>query len=692
LKAPTRSPWIVWVIIVLLLAGTTTLSALNGGLGEDAILTSVYLTIVLGYSTVGALLASRKPGNRIGWLIMMAGLALVISGFGGEYLVYGLETRPGSLPGARFAAVLSNLAWGPLLVVLILVVLLFPTGRVPGPRWRFLPPTILGLFGLALAGTILQPGPIDAGVHVENPLGVEALDSLIELAATVGFLGLLTALAASIVALVLRYHRSMGEERQQIRWLVYVVAVVALLTLIMIVGDLLTERNPFGDVLFITIVTLVGIGVPAAIGLAILKYRLYDLDLVVKKTVLYGTVAVLLTALFVAVAFAIGAIGGRTQTGAVVAAAVIGLAFWPAVRLAGRVADRVVYGRRATPYEVLADFSTRVAGSFGTEDVLLRMANILAGAVGASRAVVWLRVGDELRPAAMAPVSDGSPVPVRLVGESLPDLPADTAVEVRDKDELLGALGVSMPANDPMNPSRERLVRDLASQAGLVLRNVRLIEELRASRQRLVAAQDEERRRLERNLHDGAQQQLVALAVKQRLAEGLVRRDPDAAALMLAELQADTTEALENLRDLARGIYPPLLADQGLPTALEAQARKTPVTVTVVTNGIARYAQEIEAAVYFCCLEALQNVAKYARASQATVHLIDEDGWLSFVVTDDGAGFDPGQTRLGTGLQGMTDRVEVLGGALEIRSRPGGGTTLVGGIPARSLVPNLSPD
>jgi signal transduction histidine kinase len=182
----------------------------------------------------------------------------------------------------------------------------------------------------------------------------------------------------------------------------------------------------------------------------------------------------------------------------------------------------------------------------------------------------------------------------------------------------------------------------------------------------------------------------VALAVKQRLAEGFVRRDPDRVAQMLAELQTDTVEALENLRDLARGIYPPLLADQGLKAALESQARKTPVAVTIETDGIDRYAQEIEAAAYFCCLEALQNVAKYAEASKATVRIVDEEGWLSFVVADDGAGFDPAETPLGTGLQGMADRVHALGGTLEVRSRPGEGTTLTGRIPIRSSVPNHS--
>jgi signal transduction histidine kinase len=203
-----------------------------------------------------------------------------------------------------------------------------------------------------------------------------------------------------------------------------------------------------------------------------------------------------------------------------------------------------------------------------------------------------------------------------------------------------------------------------------------------------VAAQDEERRRIERNLHDGAQQQLVALAVKQRLAATLMKRDPAKAAAMIEELQADTTEALGNLRDLARGIYPPLLADQGLAAALDAQARKAAVPVTVEANGVGRYPQDAETAVYFCCLEALQNVAKYAHASHAVVRLSAPDGLLTFAVSDDGDGFDPNRTSLGTGVQGMIDRLDAIGGSLEVHSEPGKGTTITGHIPALALVPS----
>jgi signal transduction histidine kinase len=215
---------------------------------------------------------------------------------------------------------------------------------------------------------------------------------------------------------------------------------------------------------------------------------------------------------------------------------------------------------------------------------------------------------------------------------------------------------------------------------------VRLIEELRASRQRIVAAQDQARRRLERDIHDGAQQQLVALAVKLRLMGAMVGKDPDKERHLVDQLVSETQDALENLRDLARGIYPPLLQDQGLVSALEAQARKNAVPTTVQAEGVTRYPQELEAAVYFCTLEAMQNAAKYADATRVTVRLSERDGRLSFDITDDGAGFDPSANGHGSGLQGMADRLEALGGRLEVRSGVGRGTTIEGRLPL-SLAP-----
>ena len=247
----------------------------------------------------------------------------------------------------------------------------------------------------------------------------------------------------------------------------------------------------------------------------------------------------------------------------------------------------------------------------------------------------------------------------------------DESVSVRHQGGLLGAVSIEKKPGES----------DFGSQVGLVRRNVALIADLRASRQRIVASQDDERRKLERNLHDGAQQQLAALAVKLRLAESLAERDPSATKTMLTDLRTETGEALESLRDLARGIYPPLLADEGLAAALESQARKGSVPTEVRSEGIGRYPPDVESAVYFCALEALNNVAKYAGATRAEVRLAQADGELTFEVSDDGDGFDPAQTGYGTGLQAMADRLDAIGGTLKVHSQPGKGAQVTGRVP-----------
>jgi signal transduction histidine kinase len=402
----------------------------------------------------------------------------------------------------------------------------------------------------------------------------------------------------------------------------------------------------------------------------------------VKKTVVAGSLVLLAIAVYAGAVALIGLLAIDQDRPAVLFAIALGLgiAFRPAMRVGRRIADRLVYGRRATPYEVLTEFSERMGTSFATDDVLPRMAQVLGEGTGAETARVWLLVGGELHPAAAWPPDASTPGPVSRIRAGI-EIPGEALTEVRDRGELLGALSVRMPASDPMSPSKDKLVRDLAAQAGMVLRNVRLVEDLRTSRQRLVAAQDEERRRLERNIHDGAQQQLVALAVKARLAGQFAERDPAKAAELLTQIEAETQTALEDLRDLARGIYPPLLADRGLVAAIEAQSRKSQLGVEVDAEDLGRFTPDVEATVYFCTLEALQNVAKYAAADRTVIRLARANGSLSFEVEDDGRGFDPGAVASGSGLQGMADRLAAVGGSLEIRSAPGRGTTVAGHVP-----------
>jgi signal transduction histidine kinase len=656
------------------------------------------IIIVVGfgiYAVIGCLIVRRQPRNTIGWLLLFVPLVGSLTVGNGAYTDQALVRAPGSLPfgtiGAWFDRWLLVLALG----AFIPIFLLFPDGRLPSRSrsWRiigwitFLAPIV------ATLAFALTPGRLTGAMtHLEhldvmNPVGIPGTRDAMNAIAQVAGMTMFTAGIAGFVGLIVRYRRATPEVRQQIRWL----ALVGGAFLVVLVGGIILDGvapdlsdGALGTVLFVTAFTILVVGIPVACGVAILRYRLYDLDVVIRKAVVFTLLAVFIAAVYALIVGGIGAlIGSRSNTTlAFAAAAVLAIVFAPAREWARRLADRLVYGKRATPYEVLSEFSGRMGEAYATEDVLPRMAQILGEGTGASAATVWLRVGGELRPAASWPVDRELATP-SITANVLPDL-GEPAVEVRDRGEILGALSVAMPPADPMTPAKERLTSDLAAQAGLVLRNVRLIEELRASRQRLVAAQDEERRKLERNLHDGAQQQLVALQVQLRLAEQMLERDPEKGRDLVHRLQGNATTALEDLRELARGIYPPLLADQGLGAALQAQARKAALEVAVETDDIGRYPRDVESAVYFCSLEALNNIAKYAEATRASVRLAQSDGRLVFEIADDGRGFDSRVTSYGTGLQGMADRLDAIGGTLEVRSAPGAGTTVIGRAPVEA--------
>jgi signal transduction histidine kinase len=636
--------------------------------------------VTLAVPLIGMVISSRRRDNAIGWLFLVAGLALGVGTFSRGYALRALEVDPGSLPAGRLLAWLSGWVWAIPICVLPILFLLFPTGHVPSRRWRQ-----VAWFEGTLLVFVTASSMLLASVSWARPFAIEseiresAFGSLAMVLFLIFIIALPVAFLLSFVALARRFARSRGDERLQLKWVVTAAGLVAVTFMATIFTNKVGAQVLFDLALLFLF---------AAIGIAILKYRLYEIDILINRAVVYGGLAVFITAVYVLLVAVIGAFIGATEGLALVATAIVAVAFQPVRARAQAIANRVVYGKRATPYEVLSEFSERVAETYSIEDVLPRMARILAEGTGAIRTEVWLRVGSELRPAASWPEGGTSASPVAITGDALPTMPsvsrvaaATSVAQVRHQGVLLGALTVIKPPMEPLTPGEEKLLTDLASQAGLVLRNVALLSDLRASRQRLVAAQDEERRRLERNLHDGAQQQLVALSVKQRLVGELIGKDPDKATSMITELQEDTAAALDTLRDLARGIYPQVLADRGLPAALEAQIRRTPVPVDLRPDGIGRHAQEIEAAVYFCCLEALQNVSKYANASRAEIRLEVDGPWLTFGVQDDGAGFDPAQTKLGTGLQGMSDRLEALGGGLEIRSEPGRGTTIAGRIP-----------
>jgi signal transduction histidine kinase len=701
-----NAPIILWACLLLLgLVGEGLVLANRATWATPRDAFGIGTLFALTYGVAGALIVSRRPGNPIGQIFLYLTAVMVLSEVFGEYAVYAYAPGHPALPLRDVLAWVS--LWSFFLAFPIgptLLFLFFPEGLDAGRKWRVV--LLVALIGAAVlaVGFMAASGPINPATRgngnyfipgTNNPTGFlgSADTGIAGLVQSIGWGLSGLALVLSVGAALLRLRRSSGERRQQLKWLAYFATPVAPAFAI---HFLLNAFNiPFPDIVQPIYILVFVIGIPLATAIAILKYGLYEIDVFISRTLVYGALGVFITAVYVGIVVGVGALigaGGKPNLLlSIVATAIVAVAFQPVRERVQKIANRLVYGARATPYEVLSEFSERVAESYAADDVLPRMAKVLAQGTGAAEATVWLRAANGLRRAASWPPDSSPPWPAPVTGDGLPDLHADRAVEVRHQGELLGALTVSKRQGESLTPIEEKLLDDLAHQAGLVLKNVgltaelrRRLEDLRASRQRLVAAQDHERRRLERNLHDGAQQNLVALKVKLGLAEMLAQKDPARAKELISQLKGDADEALETLRDLARGIYPPLLADKGLVAALGSQARKASVPVDVQADGVGRYPQDVEAAVYFCCLEALQNVAKYARAPAATLSLHATVGFLSFEVRDNGAGFDLETVPRGSGLQNMSDRLDALGGTLEVTSAPGQGTTLRGRLPVSS--------
>jgi signal transduction histidine kinase len=414
--------------------------------------------------------------------------------------------------------------------------------------------------------------------------------------------------------------------------------------------------------------------------------------------------AVFVVGVYVVVVLGGGALIGRTDSPSlplsVLATAVVALGFAPVQAALERAATSLGYAGAPTPYDVLSRFSETVTGGYATEELPARMSMLLAQGTGAEWAQVWLTVADRLTLAATWPADAEAdrhpPCPQPDARDTSGE--GRRAATVRHGGQLLGVLRLQERPGLPLTSVEERLFTGLAAQAGLVLRQVGLraelgarheelvarADELKVSRERLIETQDAERRRLERDIHDGAQQHLVALAVNLRLAETVAARSPERAARVLAEQADAARDAIETLSSLSRGIYPRLLSDEGLVPALRSAMATSPMPVAVEADGVGRLPTPVEAALYFCCVEAVQNAAKHSGARSVTVRLGEDRGRWRLTVTDDGAGFVQAQVRAvgaGAGLVNMRDRLDAVGGTVTVGSLPGRGTTVTALVP-----------
>jgi signal transduction histidine kinase len=436
----------------------------------------------------------------------------------------------------------------------------------------------------------------------------------------------------------------------------------------------------------------------------------------------FGFVA-LVSAIYLVVVLGLGhkpaTANERTILGlSLLATSIAAIVFVPARERFTGSATRFVYGARQAPDEVLRTFGSRLTRAIPMDELLLQLAESLRKTMGLVSAEVYTGMGEVLERAVSVP--DSGPLSLVVTGRERPVvtragvsgsawasvwLPALLngreqaqlrVAPISHAGELLGLVVVERVAGDTaFSEDDDRVLTDLARQVGLAFHNSQLdtalqttldelrkqADALRESRARIVASGDAERRRVERNLHDGAQQHLVALAVNLRLARDIITDDPAAGAEMLEELAGEVQETIQELRELAHGIYPPLLVDSGLVEALRAAANRNPLSVEVVAEGIGRYSSETEAAIYFCCLEALQNAAKHAVDAHVEVRLWEESGGLLFSVSDDGPGFDVDKAQRGHGYVNMADRLGAIGGTVRWESEPGKGARVNGSVP-----------
>jgi signal transduction histidine kinase len=657
-----------WGAVCLTLAGlgfAATLSALAPGYGDGTLDTAGWVVATLAPTAVGLLLTTRRGDNPIGWLLLAGGLVLALSAVAACYADYAVLAEPGALPGGEWAVLYTERAWPLLFVCITAIAFLFPDGRLPSPGWRKIAIATVVLFAAYTLASLLSGERYGEDfAHVSNPLP-ELPEPIAGLTLLVSGLGALAGLVAAALAVRTRLRSASGIERYQLRWLSWAAVLIPVTVVVCLVEIAITgEEGP--AVTAALVVTMTAIS--AAIGIAITRHRLYELDRLVSRALTYAVLTAGLAVTFAAVALSLGvAIGSGSTLPTAAATLAVALAFGPLRSRIQRAVDRRFDRARYEGLHKVERFLGELrAGRAAPE----RIGAVLAEALDDPdlELFFWLP-GEDLHIDAA-----GHVVPeARLTGR------ARTPVRRAD-------LRLATVVHDPSLEDRPDLLRSVIEAAGLAIEIARLrvevrrrLAEVEESRARIVTAGYEERRRLERDLHDGAQQRLVSIGLSLRHVQGQLPESSPAAKTLNATV-GEVSDAIEELRELASGVRPAGL-DDGLSTALRELASRSPLPTRIdVTNE--RFEGRLETAAFFVASEALANAAKHADASEVRVSAARQNGSLVLRVRDDGCGGAlPGQ---GSGLAGMSDRVAALGGRLDVESPPGRGTVVTAELPCES--------
>ena len=624
---------------------------------------SPYFVAVVASSSVGALVAWKRPRHPVGWLLLTLGLLMVETAVLEEYLAFGLLVHRRA-PGVAVLAALDNKQFAGWLAVTSFALLLTPSGHLPSRSWRPFAWAAAILPAIAYVGSVLHPGALDPPfAATSNALAIPALSGLTTVLRGIGFVGTNLVLLLSAASLIVRYRRARGDERQQLLW-VAMGSAVTLAAVVVQFAVVTIFPGPNRTVVAGSIAGVFLAAIPVTLGIAVLQYRLYDLGRVVRRGATYAILTALLVGIYGLAAVALGQAAGSPGLSVVVAVAAV-LAGSGMSRLQTEL-DRRFNRRRYQAVRQIEQFSRRPIGAGTSESIESVLRRALADpALGI---VYWL-------PSRETWVDcDGAARdrPEHVDGRNLRDVHRD---------------GQLIAAVDHASDVSEGLVRSVVEAASGEIDNARLraevgvqLTDVRASRTRIIAAADAERRRIERNLHDGAQQRLVAVALDLRAARLRADRDWPLNSAVDHAVE-DLGRAVKDLRDLANGLHPAILGEEGLVPALEAAADRLPMRVRVQAPTD-RFPPDVEATAYYVACEAMTNAAKHARASAVDVRVSNCDGSLCLEVVDDGVG--GADITAGSGLRGLLDRIDAVGGHLDLESPPSGGTTVRVEIPCGS--------
>jgi signal transduction histidine kinase len=652
---------------IALTAAAAVIAALAVSLGQKPLPGSsilYMLTVPIPFLAAGIFVLWRQPANRSGWLLVAGTAATMAYAALLERIVVDRFEQSGAEPWMSWALFAEALVMTVGLACLALLIGLFPTGtaRTSGERrfarWVWFLPVPM-LIGLLANDTILVETISYGGVGpFENPLHIEALGWLGPVTSSIRpILG--SVLLGAIAMLVMRYRREATAERRQIRWVLFGSAFAMLVGIVpFILQPLLDPESFIHGRLTLTLGSFALLLIPTTIVVAIEQPRWLDTDAVIRKSFIYGALSIGIFLVYAAIAAGLGlAAGARLPLEvAIVVTAVLAFAFQPVRARLQSIADRWVFGERPSRISAVADFDRSLRDSGAAGDLSERLAETVRQAAR----LRWVTVELQPEPELTSGERTGEPVHV---------------AQISNGEDHFGAIHCGPPVSGGFKDRDADLVNALAGQAALVVSNARLAA-------RIVHAQEAERRRLERNIHDGAQQELVALVAKLGLARAKTKKGTlDEATLI--ELQRDAGAILKDLRDLAQGIHPTVLTDGGLVEAVEDRCSRLPIDVVVETSpGLRshRFEDDVEGAAYFFVTEGLTNVLKHAEASAARVELRRSNGDLELTVTDNGEGFDPRAIRW-NGLAGLTDRFTALAGNVTLDAGSGRGTVLQGRIP-----------